>query len=81
VFNLCVCGDYVAAGTRLYFISVWNWKTGDLVSDQVRTPPTVVIFLPNLNLPIGMSKDLGGYLLIVRLSRRASHTVLGVEGG
>jgi len=36
VFNLCVCGDYVAAGTRIYFISVWNWKTGALVSDQVR---------------------------------------------
>lgn len=36
VFNLCVCGDYIAAGTRVYFISVWNWKTGQLVSDQVR---------------------------------------------
>lgn len=35
VFNLCVCGDYVAAGTRIYFISVWNWKTGVIVSDQI----------------------------------------------
>ncbi|KAI9451467.1 hypothetical protein BJY52DRAFT_1297672 [Lactarius psammicola] len=35
VFNLSVCGDYVAAGTRIYFISVWNWKTGALVSDQI----------------------------------------------
>ncbi|KAI9437286.1 hypothetical protein H4582DRAFT_1959061 [Lactarius indigo] len=35
VFNLCICGDYVAAGTRIYFISVWNWKTGVLVSDQI----------------------------------------------
>ncbi|KAI0298773.1 hypothetical protein B0F90DRAFT_1730927 [Multifurca ochricompacta] len=33
VSNLSVCGDYVAAVTRTYFISVWNWKTGDLVSD------------------------------------------------
>lgn len=36
IFNLCVCGDFVAAGTRIFFISVWNWKTGQLVSDQVR---------------------------------------------
>ncbi|KAI9508980.1 hypothetical protein F5148DRAFT_1367474 [Russula earlei] len=34
VFNLCVHGDFVAAGTRVYFISVWNWKTGQFVSDQ-----------------------------------------------
>ncbi len=34
--NICVCGDYVAAATRAYFISVWNWKTGQFVSDQVR---------------------------------------------
>jgi hypothetical protein len=34
--NLCLCGDFVAACTRAYFISVWNWKTGQFVSDQVR---------------------------------------------
>jgi hypothetical protein len=44
VFNLCVCGDYVAAGTRIYFISVWNWKTGRLVSDQVRAPAPLIYF-------------------------------------
>jgi hypothetical protein len=36
VSNLCVCGDFVAGVSRIYFISVWNWKTGQLVSDQVR---------------------------------------------
>ena len=36
VFNLCVRGDYLAAGTRKFFISIWNWKTGTLLSDQVR---------------------------------------------
>ncbi|KAI0253742.1 hypothetical protein BJV78DRAFT_1280787 [Lactifluus subvellereus] len=35
VFNLRVWGDYVAAGTRVYFISVWNWKKGYIVSDQI----------------------------------------------
>ncbi|KAI0270920.1 hypothetical protein BGY98DRAFT_1008884 [Russula aff. rugulosa BPL654] len=34
VANLCVCGDFVAGVTRIYFISVWNWKTGQLVSDR-----------------------------------------------
>ncbi|KAF8502694.1 hypothetical protein F5888DRAFT_1631797 [Russula emetica] len=33
VSNLCVCGDFVAGVRRVYFISVWNWKTGQLVSD------------------------------------------------
>ena len=36
VADLCVCGDFVAGITRVFFISVWNWKTGQLVSDQVR---------------------------------------------
>ena len=36
VSNLCVCGDFVAAVTRVFFISVWNWKTGELIFDQVR---------------------------------------------
>lgn len=36
VFNLCVCGDFVAGVARFFFISVWNWKTGQLVSNQVR---------------------------------------------
>ena len=36
VFNVCVCGDFVAAGTGVSFISVWNWKTGQHVRDQVR---------------------------------------------
>jgi len=44
VFNVCVCGDFVAAGTRVYFISVWNWKTGQLVCDQVRLLPIHLIF-------------------------------------
>lgn len=34
--DLCVCGDSVAGITRVFFISVWNWKTGQLVFDQVR---------------------------------------------
>jgi hypothetical protein len=41
VFNVCVCGDFVAAGTRVYFISVWNWKTGQLVCDQVTFAPYI----------------------------------------
>ena len=36
VFNLCIYGDFVAVVSRVYFITVWNWKTGQLVSDQVR---------------------------------------------
>jgi hypothetical protein len=36
LFDLCVCGDFVAGVTRVFFISVWNWKTGELVFDQVR---------------------------------------------
>ena len=36
VFGLCVCGDYIASGTWTFFISIWNWKTGALVSYQVR---------------------------------------------
>jgi hypothetical protein len=35
-FNLCVRGDYAAASTLRSFISIWNWKTGVLVPDQVR---------------------------------------------
>lgn len=38
ISNLCVCGDFVAGVSRVYFISVWNWKTGQLVSDQVPIP-------------------------------------------
>jgi hypothetical protein len=34
--SLCVCGDFVAGIRNIYFISVWNWKTGQHVSDQVR---------------------------------------------
>ena len=36
VFDLFVKGDYIAANTRRCFISIWNWKTGALVSYQVR---------------------------------------------
>lgn len=36
VFNVSVCGDFVAAGKGVNFISVWNWKTGQHVCDQVR---------------------------------------------
>ena len=35
-FIPCVYGDFVAVATVVYFISVWNWKTGQLVSEQVR---------------------------------------------
>ncbi|KAF8269939.1 hypothetical protein EI94DRAFT_1723958 [Lactarius quietus] len=35
VFNPCVCGDYIATGIRPYLISVWNWKTGALVTNQI----------------------------------------------
>ena len=34
-----VCGDYVAARVDFGHISVWNWKTGKLVSHKVRTLP------------------------------------------
>jgi len=34
VSDLTVCGDYIAAGTRVYFISAWNWKTGELISEK-----------------------------------------------
>ncbi|KAI0294189.1 hypothetical protein BC826DRAFT_353329 [Russula brevipes] len=30
----CVYGDFVAAPTRGSLLSVWNWKTGQLISDQ-----------------------------------------------
>ena len=43
VFDLCVKGDYIAANTRIYFISIWNWKTGELVSYQVRGYVIVII--------------------------------------
>jgi hypothetical protein len=33
-----VYGDFVAAHTRGNSLSVWNWKTGQLISDQVRSP-------------------------------------------
>ncbi|KAH9970663.1 hypothetical protein BJV74DRAFT_256779 [Russula compacta] len=33
-FDLCVCGDFVAAFARVYYIFVWNWKTGYLISEQ-----------------------------------------------
>lgn len=36
VSNLCICGDFVAGVTRASFISVWNWKTGQLVFEKVR---------------------------------------------
>ena len=34
-FMPCTCGDYVACNTRIEYITIWNWKTGALVSDQV----------------------------------------------
>ena len=36
VSNLCVYGDFVAGVARKFLISVWNWKTGQLVFDEVR---------------------------------------------
>ena len=30
-----MCGDFVASGARIHFISVWNWKTGHLISEKV----------------------------------------------
>ena len=44
VYDLCVRGDYIAANTRVYFISIWNWKTGKLVSYQVRGYVIVKMF-------------------------------------
>ena len=44
LFDLCVCGDFVAAGTRVCFISVWNWKTGHLISAQVSINHTSNLF-------------------------------------
>ncbi|KAF8461324.1 hypothetical protein DFH94DRAFT_789658, partial [Russula ochroleuca] len=35
VFIPCVYGDFIAVATVVYFISVWNWKTGQQVSEQV----------------------------------------------
>src|ERR1700761_1031878 len=35
VYDPCVRGDCIAAITHLRFISIWNWKTGALVSYQV----------------------------------------------
>ena len=43
VSDLCVKGDYIAATTRISFISIWNWKTGELVSYQVRGYVIVII--------------------------------------
>ena len=43
VSDLCVRGDHIAATTRISFISIWNWKTGELVSYQVRGLVTVII--------------------------------------
>ena len=36
IYDLSVRGDYIAADTNICFISIWNWKTGELVSYQVR---------------------------------------------
>ena len=65
VFNLAVCGDYVAAGTRVYFISAWNWKTGQLVSEQVGT-----LFIPYHFLQCNQLRlEIRGPLLFVQFSR------------
>jgi len=43
VFAPCICGDYVAGETRTCNITIWNWKTGALVSDQVEFTKYLVI--------------------------------------
>ena len=34
-YDFCTCGDFVASGTRVDFLSVWNWKTGHLIFEKV----------------------------------------------
>ena len=65
VFDVCVCGDYVAAGTHVFFISVWNWKTGALVSDQVRDQ----VLLPRRLMFLTLFQGYRCKLLVVRFSR------------
>ncbi len=43
VFTLRVCGDYVAGETRMFYTTIWNWKTGALVFDQVEYTKYLVI--------------------------------------
>ena len=43
VYDLHVRGDYIAANANVSFISIWNWKTGALVSYQVRGHVIVII--------------------------------------
>src|SRR6266404_4695565 len=43
VFTTCVCGDYVAGKTATYYITIWNWKTGALVANQVEYTKYLVI--------------------------------------
>jgi len=43
VFTPYVCGDYIAGKTATYYITIWNWKTGALVSDQVEYTKYLVI--------------------------------------
>ena len=43
VDDLHVRGDYIAANANKCFISIWNWKTGELVSYQVRGYVIVIL--------------------------------------
>jgi hypothetical protein len=65
VSDLAVCGDYIAAGTRVYFISAWNWKTGELVSEQVST-----LFIPYHVLQCNqLDLEIRGPLFFIQFSR------------